>query len=349
MRSLKHLALVSTLVMSFAASVIGTSPAAAQKALTIAFVNTGSESGWRAAFSDAMKTEATKEGIDLKYTDGQQKQEVQIAGIRAAIAQKVDAIVLAPIVDTGWDAVLKEAKDAKIPLMTVDRDVTVSDPSLVATHVGADFDHEGRLAASFLAMASAEDPKWAGGCSIVELQGTTGSSAAVDRAKGFGEELALFPLLKIVASQNGDFTRDGGQKAMEALIKSQNNLKDVCAIWSHNDDMLLGALVALKAAGIKTGAGGILTVSVDGVCDAYKAMADGDFSANVVLLPSLGVQAYQAARDIIAGKTVPAWTKMPTSTNVAAGNADLYQKYFAAGCPGYYGPASAQAAATTTP
>jgi simple sugar transport system substrate-binding protein len=314
---------------------------AAQSALTIAFVNTGSESGWRAAFTDAMKSEATKEGINLKYTDGQQKQEVQIAGIRAAIAQKVDAIVLAPIVDTGWDAVLKEAQDAKIPLLLVDRDVTVKDPSLYpVTRVGADFDHEGRLAASFLAMASAENPKWANGCNIVELQGTTGASAAVERAKGFGEELALFPLLKIVASQNGDFTRDGGQKAMEALIKSQNNLKDICAIWAHNDDMLLGALVALKAAGIKTGKGGILTVSVDGVCDAYKAMADGDMSANVVLLPSLGVQAYQAVRDVIAGKTVPKWTVMPTSTNVAAGNEDLYQKYFAAGCPGYYGPQS---------
>jgi len=339
MRSLKHLVLASTLVLSFATSTMVAPAAAQDKKLTIAFVNTGSESGWRAAFTDAMKSEATKEGIDLKYTDGQQKQEVQIAGIRAAIAQKVDAIVLAAIVETGWDAVLKEAKDAKIPLLLVDRDVKVSDPSLYpVTRVGADFDHEGRLAASFVAMASAGIPKWANGCNIVELQGTTGASAATERAKGFGEVLALFPGLKIVASQNGDFTREGGQKAMEALIKSQNNLKDVCAIWAHNDDMLLGALVALKAAGIKTGAGGILTVSVDGVCDAYKAMADGDFSANVVLLPSLGVQAYQAVRDLIAGKTLDKWTKMPTSTNVAAGNADLYTKYFAAGCPGYYGP-----------
>ena len=341
---MKHikLAVLLALVFTFAFTpVFLSSTVHAQKALTIAFVNTGSESGWRAAFTDAMKAEATKEGIDLKYTDGQQKQEVQIAGIRAAIAQKVDAIVLAAIVDTGWDAVLKEAQDAKIPLLLVDRDVTVKDPSLYpVTRVGADFDKEGRLAASYVAMASAQNPKWALGCNIVELQGTTGASAATLRAKGFGEVLALFPGLKIVASQNGDFTREGGQKAMEALIKSQDNLKDVCAIWAHNDDMLLGALVALKAAGIKTGKGGILTISVDGVCDAYKAMADGDFSANVVLLPSLGVQAYQAVRDVLAGKEVPKWTIMPTSTNVAAGNEELYQKYYAAGCPGYYGPQS---------
>jgi len=140
MRSLKFLVLTFALIFSITLS-FAAAPVHAQKALTIAFVNTGSESGWRAAFTQAMKDEATKEGIDLKYTDGQQKQEVQIAGIRAAIAQKVDAIVLAAIVDTGWDAVLKEAQDAKIPLLLVDRDVTVKDPALYpVTRVGADFD-----------------------------------------------------------------------------------------------------------------------------------------------------------------------------------------------------------------
>jgi len=337
MKRIKMIVLVAFVLALAFASFSQTPVARAQKALVIAFIQTGSESGWRTSFTDAMKAEATKEGIDLKFTDGQQKQEVQIAGIRAAIAQKVDAILLAPIVETGWDAVLKEAQAAKIPLIEVDRDVKVSDPALYpVTRVAADFTHEGALAASFVATAAAANPKWQTQCNIVELQGTTGSSAAVDRAAGFANVLKLFPTLKIVASQNGDFTRDGGQKAMEALIKSQNNLQDICAIWSHNDDMLLGALVALKAAGIKTGTGGILTISVDGVCYAYKALADGDFSANVVLLPSLGVQAYQAVRDVIAGKTVPKWTVMPSPMNIGAGNADKFQKYFAGGCAGYY-------------
>jgi len=287
----------------------------AQATLTIGFAQTGSESGWRTAFTNSMKAEATKEGITLQFSDGQQKQEVQIAAIRSFIAQKVDGIILAPIVETGWDAVLKEAKDAKIPVILVDRDVKVNDPTLYpVTRVAADFNHEGRLAASWLAAASA-GTQWASGCNIVELQGTTGSSAAIDRAAGFADVLKLFPALKIVASQNGDFTRDGGQKAMEALIKSQNNLKDICAIWSHNDDMLLGALVALKTAGIKTGPGGILTVSVDGVCDMFKAMSDGLTNANVTLLPDLGQLAYQAVRDAIAGKTEPPWTVMPSPMN----------------------------------
>jgi simple sugar transport system substrate-binding protein len=304
MKLLKICALVCLLVSSLVLSALP-QPAHAQKTLVFGFAQTGSESGWRTAFTDAMKAEATKEGIDLKFSDGQQKQEVQIAAIRSFIAQKVDAILLAPIVETGWDDVLKEAQDAKIPVILVDRGVS-ADPSLYVTRVAADFQHEGRLAGSWLAQASD------GTCNIVEIQGTVGSSAAIDRQKGFNDIIALFPDMKIVATQSGDFTRDGGKKVMEGFIKSQNNLKDICAIWSHNDDMLLGAIQALKEAGIKSGKGGILTISVDGVPDIFKAMADGDASANIELLPDLGPLAYQAARDAIAGKPVVKRILMPS-------------------------------------
>src|SRR5689334_20509354 len=200
MRSLKHLTLVSLLVASFVLSFAAV-PAFAQDKLTIAFIQTGSESGWRTAFTNSMKAEAEKEGIDLKFSDGQQKQEVQIAALRSFIAQKVDAILLAPIVETGWDAVLKEAKEAKIPVILVDRGVKVDDDSLYVTRVAADFNHEGRLAAAWLASAAAASP-WASQCNIVEIQGTVGSSAALDRMKGFSAVIALFPTQKIVATQS---------------------------------------------------------------------------------------------------------------------------------------------------
>jgi simple sugar transport system substrate-binding protein len=277
----------------------------AQDKLTIGFAQTGSESGWRTAFTNAMKAEAEKEGIDLKFSDGQQKQEVQIAALRSFIAQQVDAILLAPIVETGWDAVLKEAQDAKIPVILVDRGVT-ADPSLYVTRVAADFNHEGRLAGAWLAQATL------GTCKIVELQGTVGSSAALDRMKGFGEVIALFPQMEIVATQVGDFTRDGGKKVMEGYIKSLDGLKDVCAIWAHNDDMLLGAIQALKEAGIKSGKDGIKTISVDGVTDIFKAMADGDASASIELIPDLGPLAFQAVKDAIAGNPVEKRIVMPS-------------------------------------
>ncbi len=307
MKIVKSIGLLFAVVLSlFATSALNT--AHAQKALVIGFAQTGSESGWRTSFTNSMKAEAVKEGIDLKFSDGQQKQEVQIQALRSFIAQKVDAILLAPIVETGWDAVLKEAQAAKIPVILVDRGVS-ADPSLYVTRVAADFNHEGRLAGAWLAQASV------GICNIVEIQGTVGSSAALDRMKGFGEVIALFPGMKIVATQSGDFTRDGGKKVMEGFIKSQNNLKDVCAVWAHNDDMLLGAIQALKEAGIKSGKSGLLTISVDGVCDMFKAIADGDANANVTLLPDLGPIAYQAVKDTLAGKAVEKRIVMPSPMN----------------------------------
>jgi len=297
----------------------------AQKKLVIGFAQTGSESGWRTSFTNSMKAQAEKEGIDLKFSDGQQKQEVQIQAIRSFIAQKVDAILLAPLVETGWDAVLKEAQDAKVPLLLVDRDVKVSDPALYpVTRVAADFVHEGALAGAWLAQASI------GVCNIVEMQGTVGSSAALDRMTGFNAVIKLFPQMKIVATQSGDFNRAGGKKVMEGFIQSQNNLKDICAIWSHNDDMLLGALEALKSAGIKTGKGGILTISVDGVTDIFKAMADGDASATVELIPDLGSLAYQAVRDTLAGKKIEKRIYMPSPMWFPDTAADQYAKRSAA-------------------
>src|SRR3954466_11669093 len=144
------------------------------KTLTIGFAQVGSESAWRVAFSSATKAEAQKRGINLLFVDGQNSQDTQIAALRSFVTQKVNAIILAPVVETGWDQVLQEVKDAGIPLVIVDRNVT-ADPSLYITRVSSDFVHEGRLAAAWLA------GKTNGNCNIIELQGTVGSSAARDR------------------------------------------------------------------------------------------------------------------------------------------------------------------------
>ena len=208
----------------------------AQDGLTIGFAQTGSESGWRTDFTNAMQAEAEAQGINLIFSDGQQKQENQIAAIRSFIAQGVDAIILAPLVETGWDDVLQEAKDAEIPVLIIDRNVT-ADPSLYITRVASDFVHEGRLAAAWLASATADRTS----CNIVELQGTVGSSPAIDRETGFNEVLALFPNLQIVASQSGDFTRTGGKEVMESFLSSMDP-STICAVWAHNDDMLIGAI-----------------------------------------------------------------------------------------------------------
>ncbi len=278
----------------------------AQDELTIGFVQTGSESGWRTDFTNAMMSEAKTQNINLLFADGQQKQENQIAAMRSFIAQGVDAIIVAPLVETGWDDVLQEAKDAEIPVLVIDRNVT-ADPSLFITRVASDFVYEGRLAASWLASATADRTE----CNIVELQGTVGSSPAIDRGSGFTDVLALYPQMKIIASQSGDFTRTGGKTVMESFLSSIDP-STICAVWAHNDDMLIGAIQAIEEAGLKPGTD-ILTVSVDATNDMLKIIAEGKANATVLLSPNMGIQAYQAIRDFKAGQTLPALILVPSA------------------------------------
>jgi simple sugar transport system substrate-binding protein len=305
MRTLKvSLLFVVLVVMVSLSSVILVGHA--QDALTIGFVQTGSESGWRTDFTNAMMAEAEAQGITLLFADGQQKQENQIQSLRAFIAQGVDAIILAPLVETGWDDVLQEAKDAEIPVLIIDRNVT-ADPSLFITRVASDFVYEGRLAGAWLASATADRTE----CNIVELQGTVGSSPAIDRGTGFTDVLALFPQMKIVASQSGDFTRSGGKTVMESFLSSMDP-STICAVWAHNDDMLIGAIQAMQEAGLKPSVD-ILTVSVDATNDILGLMVEGQANATVLLSPNMGVQAYQAIKDYLAGETLPALILVPSA------------------------------------
>jgi galactofuranose transport system substrate-binding protein len=266
--------------------------------LTIGFAQVGSESAWRRAFTDATVAEAEARGINLLFSDGENNRDLQIAAIRSFIEQGVDGIILSPVVETGWDEVLQEVKEANIPLVVVDRNVT-ADPSLYITRVSSDFTHEGRLAAAWLVQETA------GTCKIIELEGTVGSSAARDRQIGFNEVIALFPNMEIVLSQSGDFTHDGGQEAMEGIIVSED-MSDICAVWAHNDDMALGAIDAMKAADIDP-ADDILVVSVDAVPDIFYAMMNGDANASVELSPYMAGPAFDAIEAYLRGEEIPAW------------------------------------------
>ncbi|MBB5572507.1 MULTISPECIES: galactofuranose ABC transporter, galactofuranose-binding protein YtfQ [Rhizobium] len=271
---------------------------ASAKNLVVGFSQIGSESGWRAAETTVTKQQAEKRGIDLKFADAQQKQENQIKAIRSFIAQGVDAILLAPVVETGWDAVLKEAKEAKIPVILLDR--TINAPKdLYLTAVTSDQIHEGKVAGDWL-VKTVGDKK----CNIVELQGTTGSSPAIARKKGFEEAIKGHDNLKIVRSQTGDFTRAKGKEVMESFLKAENGGKDICALYAHNDDMAVGAIQAIKEAGLKPGKD-ILTVSIDSVPDLFKAMAAGEANATVELTPNMAGPAFDALDAYLKTKKEP--------------------------------------------
>lgn len=263
-------------------------------ATTIGFSQVGSESGWRTSFSESVKAEAKRRSIDLKFSDAQQKQENQIKAVRSFIAQGVDAIMIAPVVETGWKPVLREAKRARIPVVILDRNVDINNKSLFLTRIASDFVEEGRRAANWL-MEETD-----GNCSIIELQGTVGATAAIDRMKGFNEVIGKYPNANIVRSQTGEFTRTKGKEVMEAMLKAESGGKELCALWSHNDEMAIGAIQAIKEAGLKPGED-MLVVSVDGVPDYFKAMAEGEANATVELNPHLGGPAFDVIEKYLDG------------------------------------------------
>jgi simple sugar transport system substrate-binding protein/ribose transport system substrate-binding protein len=283
-------------------SACGSSEAADDGSITMGFAQVGAESGWRTANTTSIQDSAKESGIDLKFSDAQQKQENQIKSIRSYIQQKVDVIAFSPVVETGWDAVLQEAKRAKIPVVLTDRAVDTEDTSLYVTFIGSDFVEEGEKAGQWLVdNADASDVDKDGAVNVVELQGTTGSAPAIDRKKGFEEKISADSKIKITESQTGDFTRDGGKQVMEAFLQSNPKI-DV--VYAHNDDMGLGAIEAIKAAGKKPGTD-IKIITVDAVKDGMTALAAGEINFIVECSPLLGPQLMDVAEKVVAGEEVP--------------------------------------------
>ncbi len=280
----------------FLACVGRSSGAEPPKKLVVGFAQTGAESAWRIANSESIKAEAEKRGIELLFVDGQSKQENQIEALRAFVAAKVDAIILAPLVETGWDEVLGAAKQAGIPVVIMDRKLRVESDDLYATFIGSDFLGEGRMAAEWLVQHAGSRTK------IVELQGEPGSSAAVERRRAFAAVLAEHKRFKMLASQPADFQRAKGRTVMAARLAEHG--REIEIVFTHNDDMALGAIEAIEAAGQKPGQD-ILIVSIDALKVAIQAVADGKINCTVECNPLFGPKVFDAIEKIRKGEAVP--------------------------------------------
>ncbi len=293
------------MVLLAACSGGGDKPAGdATKHIVLGFSQIGAESEWRTANTRSVQEAAPAAGITLRFSDAQQKQENQIKALRSFIAQKVDVIAFSPVVETGWETVLREARNAKIPVILTDRAVEVSDDTLYLSLIGSDFVEEGRKAGRWLteyySTGAGKDVK--GDVNIVELQGTVGSAPANDRKKGFAEVIEGDPRFKIIRSQTGDFTRAKGKEVMEAFLKAEG--KKINVLFAHNDDMAIGAIQAIEEAGMKPGTD-IIIISIDGVKGAFEAMIAGKLNVTVECSPLLGPQLMAAVKDVVAGKTIP--------------------------------------------
>ena len=264
--------------------------------ISVGFAQVGAESGWRTANTTSIKDALTKEeGFDLKFSDAQQKQENQIQAIRSYIAQGVDYIAFSPVVESGWDAVLEEAKTANIPVILTDRTVDTEDESLYVTFIGSDFVEEGRRIGKYVSDNLATEP-----IKVVELQGTTGSAPAIDRKTGFEEATKDNPNVEIIASQTGNFTRAEGKTVMEGFLQAY---PDIDVVYAHNDDMGLGAIEAIEAAG-KVPGQDIKIVTIDGVKDGMQALADGKITYIVECNPLLGPDLADIIKTLDEGGTV---------------------------------------------
>ena len=265
-------------------------------AIKVGFAQTGSESGWRSANTESMKEAFSADnGFDLTFNAADNDPAAQIAAVRSFISQGVDAIVIAPIVEDGWDDVLAEAQDADIPVILEDRTVTSSD-DLYASWVGLDFKKEGETAGAWAAEQFGSEPT-----KMVVLEGTTGSAPANDRAEGFESSISG-TAIETIDSQTGDFTRDGGKKVMEGFLQKYG-ADGIDLVYAHNDDMALGAIEAIEAAGAKPGED-IQIVSIDAVKDGMQALVDGKINFIVECNPLLGEQAADLVKRVLDDEDV---------------------------------------------
>ncbi len=274
--------------------------------IKVGFSQVGAESDWRKASTESIKEAAKLKNINLTFSDAQQKQENQIKALRNFITKRVDVISFSPVVATGFEDVLKEAKEAEIPVVLFDRAVEVSEPGLYVSFIGSDFVEEGRRAGRWVAA------NLNGKANVAELVGTVGSAPAIDRKKGFEEIIKDYPDIKIIKSQSGDFTRAKGKEVMESFLKSPE-ADQIQVLFAHNDDMALGAIQAIEEAGKKPGKD-IVIISIDGVKTMFEAINEGKANCTVECNPLIGPQLFEVVEKIHAGEKVPA--RIPSQEGV---------------------------------
>jgi len=271
-----------------------------EEGIILGFSQIGAESSWRRCNSDSIKKAAEEAGVQLLFEDAEQKQENQIRAIRSFIAYQVDVIAFAPIVTDGWDNLLKEARNAGIPVLVTDRKIETADPSLYAGFIGTDSEQEGREAGLFLKKEfpdrTVDNP-----VNILEMSGTEGSSPAQGRAAGFREEIADNPEFQIIDSISGDFLRSKGYEIMNRVLWEYD---DIHVLYSHNDSMTLGAIDAMKERGVRPGKD-IIIITIDAEQASIEALKRGEVNCVIECNPKMGPDIIELVEKLARGETIP--------------------------------------------
>ena len=273
--------------------------AAGGRPLVLGFSQVAGGANWDAANAQSIREAAQDSGIELRMEDARRSQERQVAALRSFIRQRVDVIAFSPVVENGYEVVLREIRSADIPVILMDRAIEVSDESLYASLVGSDFVEEGRRAARWLLEHTRNEP---GEVNIVELQGSVGSAPANDRKEGFAEVIAEDRRYRIIRSQSANFDRARARDLMAEFLQQEG--RRIRVLFAHSDTMALGAIEAIEAAGFKP-AIDILVISIEGKREALEAIVAGKLNVTVECSPMLGPQLMGLVENLGAGKPVP--------------------------------------------
>lgn len=291
--------LLLSVVVLFAWQPQQSAPAESRNYVVIGMSQVGAESDWRVANSESMKSVFTEEnGYQLLFDDARQKQENQIAAVRKFIQQRVDYIVIMPIGENGWDSVMREARDAGIPVILVDRMVDIRDPSLITAHVGADFYAEGQRAVGWLEDRFAQAEQ----VNIVHIQGTEGSSAQLGRTRALMEAMEENENWNLLAQLNGDFTQ---AKTYEVILEYLNTegCPPIDVVYCENDNEAFGAIEALESMGYTCGEEGVTVVSFDATRHALELCLEGKIAMDAECNPLLGPLVEQVVQTLESGGT----------------------------------------------
>jgi ribose transport system substrate-binding protein len=297
-------ALLGALSLGGIALAQGLPPLEQKDRYKVGFAQSESNNPWRIAETESFKATAEECGWDLVVTDAGGSAAKQVSDVDSLIAQGIDVLFLPPREESPLIPAVMRAAGAGIPTFLVDRSV---DPSVAkagqhyVAFLGSDFVDQGARVADWV-IENFEGDKGI----IIELEGTTGSSPANDRKRGFDERIAGDDRFTIVASRSGDFSRDEGRKVMETLLQAH---PDVNIVYAHNDEMAIGAIQALEAAGRKPGED-VLVVSIDGTRDALQAIIDGKMGVTVESSPFFGPLACETMKRYAAGETIEPWVKV---------------------------------------
>jgi simple sugar transport system substrate-binding protein len=297
---LMHQSLFLFLAISLCSCTAGRRDGVKDKPIVLGFSQLGDESTWRMQNSRSIIGAAADSGIKVMFDDAMQKKENQIKAIRSFIAYKVDVIAFSPLVETGWDTVLKEAKAAGIPVFTVDRMIDTKDDSLYVCALFSDFYLEGRRAGDFLVRKFRDSEE---AVSIVEIGGTACSTPAIGRSKGFRDVMSAYPKFSIIFSEDGDFMLSKGKEIMKKVLATRDS-GDIDVLYSHNDDMTFGAIEVMHEYGIRPGRD-IVIISVDATQRSINYLKEGAVNCVIECNPNSGPRVMELAKRIVAGEKVP--------------------------------------------